>query len=144
MKHYRITRQMRLPEHTVVYLTSEQAIARGDTVRPCASPDWYTIATLGVYTQPGEVFIFAEVPKVLLHGVVPLASSNKETMSLSTRQQRAWKHAQKEGGLTLQAYQALHPGISRRTLQRDIEALLERGTLSVHGTGARRYYRVRT
>ena len=62
---------------------------------------------------------------------------------LSERQAKALGHVMENGSLTIQGYEALCPGINRRSLQRDLKAMLDCGVLAEAGTGptdpARRY-----
>lgn len=54
---------------------------------------------------------------------------------LSERQARALAHVVEAGRLTIHEYQALCPGVNRRTLQRDLKALVDMGLLVERGTG---------
>ncbi|NLX14361.1 MAG: hypothetical protein GXY44_12000 [Phycisphaerales bacterium] len=53
---------------------------------------------------------------------------------LSERQIKAIGHVMEHGSMTIQDYQALCPGINRRSLQRDLKALLDNGVLTEAGT----------
>jgi len=64
---------------------------------------------------------------------------------LSERQARAVGHVMEHGRLAIQEFEALYPGVNRRTLQRDLRALVHRGLLAEHGTGRTdptRHYRL--
>jgi DNA-binding HxlR family transcriptional regulator len=50
-----------------------------------------------------------------------------------------------EGRLTIQELEALCPGVNRRTLQRDLKSMVDKGLLSERGTGPTdptRHYRL--
>ncbi len=53
---------------------------------------------------------------------------------LSERQAKALGHALEHGSLTIQDYEALCPGINRRSLQRDLKAMLDKGLRRVAKT----------
>jgi Fic family protein len=53
---------------------------------------------------------------------------------LSDRQGKALGHALEHGGITIQDYEQLCPEFSRRTLQRDLKALIEDGLLRERAT----------
>ena len=53
---------------------------------------------------------------------------------LSDRQGKALGHALEHGGITIQDYEQLCPEFSRRTLQRDLKALIEEGLLRERAT----------
>lgn len=55
--------------------------------------------------------------------------------ALSDRQARALGQLLDEGRLTIQAFEALCPGVNRRTLQRDLKALVEKGLIVEKGSG---------
>ena len=55
--------------------------------------------------------------------------------NLNERQGVALRHILQHGGLTILEYEGLCPGIHRRTLQRDLKAMLELGVLAESGTG---------
>jgi Fic family protein len=61
---------------------------------------------------------------------------------LSDRQRAVLGHALEHGGLRLQDYIALCPGTSRRTLQRELGGMVEKGLLVREGATNRRYYRL--
>ena len=60
--------------------------------------------------------------------------------SLTSRQALALGHALEHGRLTIAGFQELCPGISRRTLQRDIRVLTEKGLLLRQGSTSRLEY----
>ena len=60
--------------------------------------------------------------------------------SLTSRQALALGHALEHGSLTIAGFQELCPGISRRTLQRDIRVLTEKGLLLRQGSTSRLEY----
>ena len=53
---------------------------------------------------------------------------------LSERQVKALGHVMENGSLTIQDYEVLCPGINRRSLQRDLKPMLDKGLLSEAGT----------
>jgi len=63
---------------------------------------------------------------------------------LSERQTLALGHAMEHGGLTIQDYEQLCPKVNRRTLQRDLKTMVNKGLLMEKGTSAtdptKRYY----
>jgi len=64
---------------------------------------------------------------------------------LSDRQARALGQVLDEGRLTIQAFEALCPGVNRRTLQRDLKAMVEKGLIVERGSGPTdptRHYRL--
>ena len=60
----------------------------------------------------------------------------------SKRQMLAIKHALAHGGLTIQDFEVYCGGISRRTLQRELKELVEKGLLAPEGATNRPYYRL--
>lgn len=64
---------------------------------------------------------------------------------LSERQAAAVGHVLEHGRLAIQEYEALRPGVNRRTLQRDLRQLVDRGVLVEWGSGSTdptRHYRL--
>lgn len=59
---------------------------------------------------------------------------------LSDRQALALGHVMEHGRLTIQALEALCPGVNRRTLQRDLKAMVEKGLLATEGQTNRLEY----
>lgn len=53
---------------------------------------------------------------------------------LNDRQALALAHVLEEGGLSLQEYEALCHGVNRRTLQRDLKLLVDKGLIEERGT----------
>jgi Fic family protein len=53
---------------------------------------------------------------------------------LSERQAEALSHVLEHGRLTIQKYEAMYPNINRRTLQRDLRDLVDKGLISESGT----------
>ncbi len=88
--------------------------------------DWLEYFTGGLSTQLGEV---KQRGERAIHRDV-LAREYR----LSERQAKALGHVLEHGRLTLQQYAALYPAINRRTLQRDLRNLVDRGLLSERGT----------
>ncbi len=54
---------------------------------------------------------------------------------LNARQAKALGHVLEHGSLTIQDFEVLCPKVNRRTLQRDLKTLLEKGLLSERGAG---------
>ena len=89
--------------------------------------EWLEFFTAGLATQLDEVKSRGEqaIRRDLLarqHG-------------LSDRQALAVGQVIEHGRLTIREYEALCPGGNRRTLQRDLKALVGKGLLAEHGTG---------
>lgn len=61
------------------------------------------------------------------------AQTLAQTHGLNHRQQVAIAHALNHGSLNIQTFSALCPNPSRRTLQRDLKQLVEKGLLSTQG-----------
>ncbi|MCX6340525.1 MAG: Fic family protein [Candidatus Aureabacteria bacterium] len=61
---------------------------------------------------------------------------------LSDRQRAALGHALEHGLLALQDYAALCPKANRRTLQRDLKAMVDKGLLIQEGSGPAAHYRM--
>jgi len=59
---------------------------------------------------------------------------------LSDRQAQALGHILEHGRLAIQDYEALCPGANRRTLQRDLSAMVEKGLLVPRGQTNRLQY----
>ena len=55
---------------------------------------------------------------------------------LSDRQAKAFGYVLEHGSLTIQEYESLCPGINRRTLQRDLKRLVDKGLLAERGTSS--------
>jgi len=60
---------------------------------------------------------------------------------LSERQGRAVDHVLEHGGITIQTFESLCPDVSRRSLQRDLKALVDRGLLVAEGATNNLFYR---
>lgn len=86
---------------------------------------WLEFFTLGLATQLDEVKVRGE--RAIRRDV--LARQH----SLSDRQALALGHVLDEGRLTIQEFEALSPGVNRRTLQRDLQAMIEKGLLASKG-----------
>ncbi len=54
---------------------------------------------------------------------------------LTDRQASAMIYVFEHGGLTIQEYESLFPDLNRRTLQRDLKAIIDKGLLVERGTG---------
>lgn len=86
---------------------------------------WLKFFTNGLATQLEEVKVRGE--SAMRRDVLALKHG------LSERQALAVGQAIEYGQLTVQAYEALCPGVSRRTLQRDLRDLVDKGLLLEHG-----------
>ena len=64
--------------------------------------------------------------------------------ALSDRQVRALDHVLEHGRLTIHEYEFLCPGTNRRTLQRDLRQLADKGLLVAEGATNRLQYRLET
>lgn len=95
---------------------------------------WLEYFTEGLATQMREVQTRGER---VIRGDV-LARKHR----LSDRQRVALGHALESGGLTIQDYEILCPGVSRRTLQRELKAMVGKGLLAPEGATNRLYYRL--
>jgi len=62
---------------------------------------------------------------------------------LSDRQAKAIKHILEHGSLTIQDFQQLCPDVNRRTLQRDMKAMVDAGLLLSEGATNRLIYRIK-
>jgi len=61
---------------------------------------------------------------------------------LSERQVKALGYVMEHGSLTIQDYEALCPGVNRRSLQRDLKDLVEKGLLVAEGATNRLRYKL--
>ena len=89
---------------------------------------WLEYFTGGLATQLDEVKVRGE--RAIRSDL--LAREHR----LSDRQALALAHVMEHGRLAIQDYEALCPGVNRRTLQRDLKGLLEKGLLVERGSGA--------
>ncbi len=60
---------------------------------------------------------------------------------LNARQAVALRHLLQQGSLTIQTFEALVPDVNRRTLQRDLKALVDKGLVVVEGSTHQLIYR---
>ena len=78
------------------------------------------------------------VPTIISEPAPP-GAADFETLArrlrLGDRQTEALRYIRENGGLTIQEFERLCPDVSRRTLQRDLGALVEKGLLLEVGTG---------
>jgi len=98
---------------------------------------WLEFFTEGLATQLDEVKARGE--RAIRRDVLA------RVHGLSDRQVLAIGHVLEHGRLTIQEYEALCSGANRRTLQRDLEAMVDKGLLAERGTGPTdptRYYRL--
>jgi Fic family protein len=89
---------------------------------------WLDFFTEGLATQLDEVKLRGE--RAIRRDVLA------RQYGLSDRQALALGCALDEGRLTIQDFEALAPGVNRRTLQRDLKSLVELGLLEERGTGS--------
>jgi Fic family protein len=97
---------------------------------------WLRFFTEGLATQLDEVKVRGEI--AIRRDVLALR------YGLSDRQALALGHAIEHGRLTIREYESLFPGVNRRTLQRDLKALVDLRLLSEYGaapTDPMRHYR---
>ena len=93
---------------------------------------WLEFFTEGLATQLDEVKSRGEL--AIRRDVV----AGKH--GLSERQTLALGHVLEHGRLVIQEYEALCPGVNRRTLQRDLKVLVEKGLLKPRGSTSRLQY----
>jgi predicted DNA-binding transcriptional regulator YafY len=62
---------------------------------------------------------------------------------LSDRQGRAIKHILEHGSLTIQEFERLCPDVNRRTLQRDLKAMVNEGVLLSEGATNQLIYQIK-
>lgn len=89
--------------------------------------EWLEFYTEGLATQLDEVKIRGE--RAFRSDVLA------REQGLSDRQALALGHVFDGGRLTIQAFEALCPGVNRRTLQRDLKAMVAKGLLAEKGSG---------
>ncbi|MEE9280644.1 MAG: Fic family protein [Myxococcota bacterium] len=93
---------------------------------------WLEFFTEGLATQLGEVKARGE--RAIRRDVMA------RKHGLSDRQALALDHVLEHGRLVIQDYEQLCPGANRRTLQRDLKALVEKGLLLPRGSTNRLEY----
>lgn len=93
---------------------------------------WLEYFTEGLATQLDEVKARGE--RVIRRDL--LARKH----GLSERQALALGHVMEHGRLVIQDFEALCPSVHRRTLQRDLKGLVERGLLRAEGATNRMQY----
>ena len=59
------------------------------------------------------------------------------------RQAKALGHILEHGSLTIQDFESLFPDINRRTLQRELEAMIDRGLIVTEGKTHQLRYRLK-
>lgn len=95
---------------------------------------WLDYFVSGLATQLGEV---TERGKVAIH--VDVLSREH---GLNARQGVALRHLLLHGSLSIQTFEALVPDVNRRTLQRDLKEMLDKGILAVEGATHQVVYRL--
>lgn len=95
---------------------------------------WLEYFVEGLATQLGEVRRRGE--RAIQRDI--LAKEHK----LSERQAKAFGYVMDHGSLTIQDYEALCPGITRRSLQRDLKELIDKGLLEAEGATNRLQYKL--
>jgi Fic family protein len=96
---------------------------------------WIEYFAVGLATQMREVQSRGE--RVIRRDVLT------QRHRLSERQRAALGHALEHGGLTIQDYEVLYPDVSRRTLQRELRVMVEKGLLFPEGATNKLYYRLK-
>ena len=98
---------------------------------------WLEFLTAGFATQLDEVKVRGQ--RAIRRDVLV------RQHALSDRQAAALGHVIVQRRLAIQDYERLYPGTNRRTLQRDLKSLLEKGLLAESGvtpTDPTRHYRL--
>ena len=95
---------------------------------------WLEYFVLGLATQLGEV---TERSRQAIQ-VDVLAREHE----LNARQDIAVRYLLQHEALTIQSFEALVPGVNRRTLQRDLKVLLEKGVVTAEGATHQLVYRL--
>lgn len=62
---------------------------------------------------------------------------------LSPRQAQALMHILEHGNINIQQFEALCPDVNRRTLQRELRSMVEKGVLVTEGATNRLIYRLK-
>jgi Fic family protein len=96
--------------------------------------EWLEYFTGGLAVQMREVQERGE--RIILLDVLT------QRHQLSERQRVALSYALDHGGLNIREYEAICPDVSRRTLQREIRALADKGLLIQEGATNRLFYRL--
>ena len=91
------------------------------------------------YFAEGLAVQLAEVRERGAHAI--RADALAKEHALSDRQIKALGHALEHGALTIQDFSAICPDIDRRTLQRDLKAMVKVGLLVAEGATNRLIYR---
>lgn len=108
-------------DRTTFYQTIESVRERGMDLT-----GWLEFFVVGLSSQLGEVRRRSE--RAIQCDILV------REHNLSGRQAKALNHALEFGALTIQEYGNLCPGANRRTLQRDLRSLIEKGLLIELGT----------
>lgn len=112
------------------YYRALQSVREGDM----DLTGWLEYFTAGLSTQMREVQDRGE--RSIRRDV--LARKHR----LSDRQLAALGYALEHGGLAIQDFADLYPKVSRRTLQRELKAMVTKGLLAPEGATNRLYYRL--
>jgi AcrR family transcriptional regulator len=92
-----------------------------------------------LYLETQDILINYLRPHV---GEPPVANYFPQPHGLNSRQQAALSHVLSHGSLTIQSFEAMFAGRSRRTLQRDLKKLIDQGILRSEGDTNQLTYRL--
>ncbi len=95
---------------------------------------WMEYFVEGLATQMREVTQRGE--RVIRRDVIA------RKLRLSDRQRAALGYALEHGGLTIKDFESLQPDVNRRTLQRDLKAMVGKGVFVPEGATNRLFYRL--
>ena len=95
---------------------------------------WMEYFVEGLATQMREVTQRGE--RVIRRDVIA------RKLRLSGRQRAALGYALEHGGLTIKDFESLQPDVNRRTLQRDLKAMVGKGVFVPEGATNRLFYRL--
>lgn len=96
---------------------------------------WLEYFTVGLATQLSEVKRLGE--QVIQQSIL------SEQHQLTQRQQLAINYMASKGSLSIQQFEAICPGIARRTLQRELKSLADKGLISRQGETNKAVYQLR-
>jgi cell filamentation protein, protein adenylyltransferase len=96
--------------------------------------DWIEYFTRGLSTQMEAIRMTGE--QVIKLDII----KNKHKLNL--RQQGATNYIVKHGSLTIKDYESIYPGVNRRTLQRELKALVNCGIIKPEGATNQLVYKL--